>query len=533
MKYVFITLSLTLQLSLMAQGQPNVLLVIADDLGNDAIDGFGIEVQNFANTPTLDALRVEGISYMNTWATPQCTPTRASIMSGKYGINTGIMSLPGNLDLEHKSILTYLNENTNNGYRSAVIGKWHISSPTNAAHPLEHGADHYEGIIGGGINDYYNWPKVENGQTIQIEEYVTTHLTNSAIDWVSDQNQPWFLWLSHIAPHGPFQVPPDSLYTVENPTSNRQIYNASIEALDHELGRLLDSMDETTRDNTLIIFIGDNGTPNTVLRGYPNLHGKGSMYEGGIRVPMIISGSGVSRTGENEFGLTQVNDLYATIIEACSNMLPGGIHNSYSIQSSFTQADAIERNYIYTDYITNDIQYWAIRNQQYKIIENEQGDQEFYRIDQNFDEVDNLIGNLTIEEAAILSDLQSEAQNIRTGWSCQDFILNGEEEEIDDCNTNGVDCKEVDVLSSENIGCCDSPQEPSVYHEYEENDLRHIYSNGFPNHDYCYNPNNIPGQSYHYFRVDKEPVLTNEATPIIRENGSFIAFTWNAFYLCR
>jgi len=82
-----------------------------------------------------------------------------------------------------------------------------------------------------------------------------------------------------------------------------------------------------------------------------------------------------------------------------------------------------------------------------------------------------------------------------------------------------TECDEVDVLSFENIGCCDTPSVPSVYYEYEENNQRHIYSNGFPNHDYCYNPNNIPVQSYHYFRVEKSPVLTNEITPIIRENG--------------
>jgi len=108
---------------------------------------------------------------------------------------------------------------------------------------------------------------------------------------------------------------------------------------------------------------------------------------------------------------------------------------------------------------------------------------------------------------------------IRNGWSCQDFILNGSEQTIDDCNTNSADCPEVDVLSFENIGCCDTPDEPSVYHEYEEDNLRHIYSNGFPNHDYCYNPNNIPTQSYHYFRVDKEPQLTTETTSIINNNG--------------
>lgn len=522
MKNYFFLFLLTVQFSVFisAQSQPNILLIIADDMGNDAIEGFGIDVNNYPNTPTLNVLKQEGVSYLNTWATPLCAPTRSSILSGKYGVKTGVQTVPGNLNLTHESLFSYLDRNTDEAYSTAVIGKWHLSNPINVNHPFEHGADHFEGVISGGINDYYDWRKVENGQYVQISEYITSHLTNSAIDWISDQNEPWLLWLSHVAPHNPFQVPPDGLYSTNDPTSNKQIYNASIEALDHEIGRLLDSMDQETRDNTLIIFIGDNGTPNSVLAGYPSQHGKGSLYEGGLRVPMVISGNGVSRAGDQEFGLIQVNDLYATIIETCSNVLPGGINNSYSIRSSFTEENAIERNFIYADHLKNGTEAWAIRNREYKLIQDENGNQEFYNIENSIDETNNLMLSLKPAEAEVLATLVEEADDIRTGWSCQDFILNGDEIEIDDCNdSGGADCPEVDVLSFENIGCCDTPDEPSVYHEFEEDNLRHIYSNGFPNHDYCYNPNNIPGQSYHYFRVDKSPVLTNEVTSIIRNSG--------------
>ena len=511
---------LLLTVASLAQSQPNILFVIADDLGNDALDGFGLDIDNLPATPTLDQLRSEGITYMNNWATPQCSPTRASIMSGKYGIHTGVMQVPGDLGLEHESIFNRLNAVSGVDYSTAVIGKWHISSPFNVDQLEDHGVDYFEGLRAGGVNDYYNWNKIENGQQVAVEEYITTHLTNAAIDWMDEQDQPWFLWLSHVAPHSPFQIPPDDLYTTVNPNNNRSIYNASIEALDHEIGRLIGSMDPETLANTLIVFIGDNGTPNMVLEGYPNRHGKGSLYEGGVRVPMIISGSGVTRQGEQEFGLTQVNDLYATLIEAGSDqMLPGGIYNSYSIQSSFTESNSILRDYIYTDYNDNDTLSWAIRTRDYKLIENEVGDQEFYRLDQNTNEQNNLINSVTSAEAIILADLEVEAAMIRSGWSCRDLIMNGNEAQIDECDDQETDCPEVDVLSQENIGCCDSPDQPSVYYEYEEDNLRHIYSNGFPNHDYCYNPNNIPGQSYHYFRVDKEPQLSNTITPIIRNNG--------------
>ncbi len=497
---------------------PNILLIISDDMGIDAIENFGVDINNFPNTPNLISLQENGISYKNTWATPLCSPTRSSIMTGKYGVKTGVLEVGANLDLAHQSIFNYLDENTDNRYTTAVIGKWHLSNPINIDHPYQHGVDHFEGVIGGAVGDYYNWNKIENGQQIQIKEYVTSHLTNAAINWVEQQDQPWFLWLSHIAPHSPFQLPPVGLYTTKNPTTNRQIYNASIEALDHEIGRLLDSFDAETRENTIVIFIGDNGSPNSVLRGFPDNHGKGSLYEGGLRVPMIIAGKGVERMGAEEFGLTQVNDLHATIIELCSNDLEGGINNSYSILPSLKDENSIERNFIYADLTRNDTAIWAIRNLDYKLIANEFGDKEFYRIDQSLDELDNLILNLNVAELELLETLETEANSIRSSWSCNDFIQNGNEEFIDDCS-EGSDCPELDVLGFENIGCCDTPDQPSVYHEYLENDLRNIYSNGFPNHDYCYNPNNIPEQSYHYFRVTMNPEFAGEITNIVRDNG--------------
>ncbi len=484
-------------------------------MGIDAIDGFGLNT-NTPTTPNLQSMQDNGIRYMNTWATPQCAPTRAAIMSGKHGIHTGVMSVPGHLEVTHESVFNHIHNNSDTTYATALFGKWHLSSPPEANHPHNHGVDHFEGVLGGAVGDYYSWNKVKNGVTSSVEEYITSHLTDAAIDWVVNQDQPWFLWFSHVAPHSPFHVPPDSLFTINNPTNNRRMYLAAIEAMDHEIGRLLESLDSVTLENTVIIFIGDNGTPGMVLQHYPTGHGKGSMYEGGLRVPMIISGKGVNRMGEEEHGLVQVTDLHATLIELMSGDLPGGIHNSYSLRHSLACEDAIRRDYIYTDYERNGELLWAIKNDTYKLIEGNMGTKEFYRVDTNIEELDNLINNLTPAEEAILAAMEAEAEAIRTGWSCQDGILNGNESFVDDCNNT---CTANDELSTDNIGCCDVPAYPSVYHEYIEADKRNIYSNGFPNHDYCYNPNNILEQTYHHFRVDEDPEITPQITSVLRPNN--------------
>jgi len=497
------------------QSSPNILLIIADDLGIDAIEGFGINTET-PNTPNLDNLRAKGLSFTNTWATPQCTPTRAAIMSGKHGINTGVMRPPGNLDLEHESIFNYIKNNSNSDYATAVIGKWHISNPVDYDHPAQHGIGHYEGFFTAEVNDYYNWEKIENGESILIEEYATTNLTNSAIDWIGEQDQPWFLWLAHVAPHKPWHVPPTGLYSIDNPTSNTQKYQAAIEAMDHEIGRLIDNIDQDQLDNTVIIFIGDNGTPNPVLQHYPDGHSKSSVYEGGLRVPMLIAGKGVSRMGEVENGLSQVTDLYSTIVELTSGPINGGVHNSLSLKPSMSCASAIKRQFLYSDYKNGNTLEWAIRNEQYKMIKDEDGNIQFFDISMDILEENNLYPNLTTAQSLILNALEAEADIIRTGWSCEDGIQNGNESTIDDCDN---DCNDFDELNFENVGCCATPEVPSVFYEFVENDTRSIYSNGFPNHAYCFNSNNIPEQIYHLFVLDRTPTIADEITSVLGNTG--------------
>ncbi len=502
-------------LSMLAQDQrPNILLVIADDMGIDMLDGYPVGSVK-PSTPTLDSLRFSGITFMNHWATPQCAPTRATIMSGKFGIKTGVMSVPGNLDTTHQSIFQALSTASNGEYATALIGKWHISNPPDYDHPQQLGVDHYEGIFRGGVDDYYNWEKVENGVISQEQQYVTSHLTDASIDWINQREEPWFLWLAHAAPHSPFQTPPENLYTYDDVNTDQGKYLASIEAMDYELNRLFSSIDNDVLENTIVIFMGDNGTPRSVSDIFSNGHAKGSLYEGGVRVPFIVTGKGVSRNGEEEYGLTHSVDIFATILELAGNQLDGGIYNSRSFKSALSCDGTVAKKYNYTDHESDGQLNYAIRSQDYKLITYGDGTQEFYDISSNVDETENLLGVLSAEQALIANELQSEAEIIRQGWSCNDGILNGIEQGIDYCEN---DCP-VDNLSFTNIGCCDEPSSPSVYWEFLEDGKRNIYSNDYPNHNFCYNPNNIPEEKYYHFKIDLNPSLTSTLTSIIDENG--------------
>lgn len=499
--------------------RPNILLIISDDLGVDYTNGYHNSAL-LPNTPHLDALRAQGITFDNAWTMPQCTPTRAMIMSGKHGVKTGVVRVPGQLDPDvHTSIFKELANRTNNRYSDAVIGKWHIAPGNSYGGPAEQGVDYYAGSYSGAVSNYFNWTKVENGVESTVTNYATNEFTDDAIDWIGNQDNPWFLWLAHTAPHSPYHTPPDSMYTTGG-GSNIRNYVKAIEAMDHSIGRLFDNIDPAVLANTLIIYIGDNGTPSNFTQNYPNGLGKGNLYQGGIHVPLIVAGKGVTRVGEREDALINASDIYATILDATGPDLPGGIYNSLSFNHLLDNSPGDERIYNYVDYGDPGRIGWTIRNAQYKYIEfTETNTQEFYDLINDPFETTNLINNLTAAQQTILADMQAEGNIIRTDWSCQDFIQNGTETAIDEGSvTCGADvvCNTPSPLNQSNIDCCviDSPV-PSLYSELIYNDVRLISSNNFPNHDYCNTGNSQPSPTYYLRQLDATPEIAATTTSIL------------------
>ncbi len=413
---------------------PNILLIIADDLGVDALNGYNIG--SFKPiTPHLDSIRNSGITFSNAWASTVCAPTRAGIMSGMYGSNNGVKTLPGNLDTTYTSLLNAL-KNSNPIYTAAVIGKWHISNPTNELHPIWHGVDHYMGILQGAVMSYDNWNKTENNITTNSTDYITSYLTDDAINWIDNQNNPWFLWLAHVAPHTPLHIPPANMYTQPSTNSQMKKYMAMIESLDYEVGRLLNSLTPTEKANTTIIFIGDNGTPNNLLQDYPANHGKTTLYQGGIHVPMFVSGYGVTRIGETENALVNVIDIYASILEISGTNLPGGIFNSLSFKHLLSTSILPKRQFNFSEIDTNqgllNTQGYTIRDSSYKLIEYYTGQQEMFNLINDPLETNNLLqGVLTLQEQNLKTELENEANQRITAWSCKDDIQNGNEQGID------------------------------------------------------------------------------------------------------
>ena len=190
--------------------KPNILLIIADDMGLDATPNYS-EGTVKPNMPILQGLMNSGITFENFWSYPVCSPTRASILTGKYGSKTGVLKVGDVISTSETSLQKYINEGTSNAYATAIIGKWHLSN--SATDPITMGVDYYAGLLTGGVQSYTNWNLTENGLTANTTEYTTTKFTDLAIDWVDKQTKPWFLWLAYNAPHTPFHLAPTDLHT--------------------------------------------------------------------------------------------------------------------------------------------------------------------------------------------------------------------------------------------------------------------------------------------------------------------------------
>ncbi|GJM22772.1 MAG: hypothetical protein DHS20C15_26870 [Planctomycetota bacterium] len=313
---------------------PNVLLILADDLGIDRVAAYGAHPDP-GNTPVIDQLAREGVLFRNAWANPFCTSSRATILTGRYSMRTGLGSItsPSSGSQLALSELT-LPEALPVAYRNAAVGKWHLAAgnapEASLLHPMESGFEHHRGSIGNlpsadGESAYFHWQKNVDGALQTSTTYATTDAVDEALGFIeqwSAKEEPWFLWLAFNAPHKPFHAPPAELHSVELPdVIDPPLHmRALTEAMDTEIGRLLAELDPAVRANTYVIFLGDNGTLDAATTApFLQNHAKGTVFNGGVHVPLIVTGPGVP-AGDECAALVNSTDLFATVLELAGEL---------------------------------------------------------------------------------------------------------------------------------------------------------------------------------------------------------------------
>jgi|GEM_PF-379274 len=404
--------------------QHNVILIIADDLGTDSLAVYNDHPSaSLPPTPNIDFLKDTGIRFDRFYGYSMCSPTRAAILTGRYGYRTGVLSpagaeiAPNEFTLPEALLSSGVISN-----RIQSVGKWHLGNNRNDPN-LAGGWPNYIGARNN-VGDYFDYVKTENGVESNSTDYLTTDEVNESIDWIQQQGtNSWFQWLAFHAPHGPTHKPPNNLHDYDAlpeviSGDSRPYFEAMVQAMDTEIGRLLENIDLSV---TTVIFIGDNGTPSGQIQP-PMLtgKGKGTIYEGGIRIPLIVCGAAVNNDlmGTTNDVLLHATDLYSTILELfevnSETVLPKTLHlDSYSFadaledpgyirgSSAIHSLDLEGTNYVQS-LIEGDFKY---------IVDTTTLVEEFYNVANDISESTNLLsGTLSVDEQLSFDILKLEIE---------------------------------------------------------------------------------------------------------------------------
>jgi arylsulfatase A-like enzyme len=407
----------------------NVLLIIIDDWAIDSSHLYNADPgATFPPTPTIERLANNGILFANAYAQTLCSPTRACMLTGRHAFRHGV-GAPVSQAAELSAAEFTLPEAfaaVGSPYALASFGKWHLTAgQNNAGDPNTIGGwPHFSGSLGGGVPDYFAWNKTVNGTTASNFTYTTSDTVNDAAAWIQSQgDDPWFAWIGFNAGHTPFHRPPTSLHSYATlPTGaitgadRRPAFEASIEALDTELDRLLQSVDT---NKTTIILLGDNGTPRGVVQPPYNIaRAKGSLYDGGTHVPFLVAGPGVANPGRIDTNLVHCIDVFSTVLELCgmnegTAVPPGTAIDGLSLVPVLEGNNLGERFILCEEFGGNaNNPGRTIRDDRYRLVKYDSGTEEFYDIDQDPAEGSNLLPTLSTAQQTHYDDLLAELSSL-------------------------------------------------------------------------------------------------------------------------
>ena len=454
-----------------AQAAPNILLIFGDDMGVETLASYGVG-ESPPTTATLDELAAEGMRFANFWVQPVCSPTRATVITGRYGFRTGIgrpvnqsgplpeppatpdwaspasiasgggMGGMGGMGGPRHGLPTgeytlpmAFRDNPDLGYRTAAFGKWHLADDKNGwlTHPNDVGFDHFSGFITGTVDTFFAGTKVVNGEPGGVIGYTATDKTNDAIEWIGEQGEnPWFVWFAFNLPHTPIHLPPEALWQEDHSDLSRETidgdrqheyFNAMMEAMDTEIGRLLDSMDPDVRDNTYVIFLGDNGTTGGDVRApFQQGRSKGTVYQGGVHTPLIVSGPGIE-AGTVPDVIVNSTDLFTTIMELAgidpvSTIPDDVVHDSVSFASVLSDANATPRDWVYVDEFFDgwdgiETADYAMRDERFKLMRFDMEEQFFDLLEDPYEHNNLLDGDLSVSQRSALIRLRARVRDLR------------------------------------------------------------------------------------------------------------------------
>lgn len=306
--------------------RPNVVLIITDDQGWGDL---GFHGNDKIRTPNLDRLSRESVVLKNFYVSPVCTPTRASLLTGRYNYRTGAIDTFRGRALMHSGEVTLAEMLRESGYRTGIFGKWHLGDnyPLRA---MDQGFDESLTLWGGGLVQWADPPQgnayldpwlLRNGREIKAEGYCSDVYTDAALEYIdAPRQEPFFVYLAYNAPHTPLQVRDEDWHPYRDlglDETTAKVYGM-VTNIDANVGRLLKKLDDRQlAENTIVVFLTDNGPQQPRYNG-PWRGLKGTVYEGGIHVPCFIRWPAHLDAGHSVEQIAAHIDLAPTLLAACN-----------------------------------------------------------------------------------------------------------------------------------------------------------------------------------------------------------------------
>jgi arylsulfatase A len=435
--YILLFLVYLCPVQIAAAKRPNIILIMADDLGYGDLSCYG---NKKFDTPYLDKMAAEGLRFTDFHSSgPVCSPTRAGLLTGRYQQRSGV---PGVIyaafdsNRHHglnPSEITFPELIRDVGYQTGMFGKWHLGY-RKQFNPTLHGFQTFRGYVSGNIDYHSHYDRMGvldwwNGQHVEDEKgYSTSLITQHALKFVEkNKANPFCLYLAYEAPHDPYQGPNDPAIRVEgkvvpNKYANGQIpraYREMIQTMDKGIGQMLDLLKSLELDrNTLVFFLSDNGANKNGSNG--NLRGhKGSLWEGGHRVPAIAWWPTVIPPNCYCDDLTISLDVMPTMMELSGAVLPEDHQlDGVSLVPAFLNGALPNRNRkLYWAYGTKR----AMREGPWKLLvdQGERSGVQLFHLSEDISEQKNLYNNQLLKSKRMLSDLREWHANVLIGATAQ------------------------------------------------------------------------------------------------------------------
>ncbi|WP_245877996.1 arylsulfatase [Spirosoma fluviale] len=300
-----------------ANATPNVLFILTDDQGWGDLSLHG---NRFVETPNIDRLAHSGAQFDRFFVSPLCAPTRASLLTGRYHLRTGTVSVTQGWERMRSDELTLAEVFRQNGYATGCFGKWHNGEHT-PEDPNGQGFDEFLGFCAGHWNNYFDTDLQHNDRMVSTKGFITDVLTDAALHFIGkNKSRPFFCYVPFNAPHSPHQVPDRYFdkYKAKGLNDEEASIYGMVENLDDNVGRLLTRLDQLgLAQNTIVVFATDNGPNGHRFNG--DMKGiKGSVDEGGMRVPLFVRWPGVIRPQTQIKPNAAHIDLMPTLVDLCA-----------------------------------------------------------------------------------------------------------------------------------------------------------------------------------------------------------------------